>query len=100
MSRIPFNGRHPRALRDAAGPGGVSVVAPRVSLSRPAITQAISKLQATLGLHLFIRRCSGKFLAEPGRLFRKRAEQLLSLLSIARMHLFFAMNRYAGLENQ
>lgn len=78
-SAVP-NLRHLRAFREVASCRSVSLAAQRVFLSQPAVTQAISKLEATLNVALFERRSGGMFTTEAGQLFLKRTERALGFL--------------------
>ena len=77
MSNTVPNLRHIRAFREVARCKSISLASERVFLSQPAITQAIAKLEETVGVQLFDRRSDGMFLTEPGRLFSKRIERVL-----------------------
>ncbi|WP_269583948.1 LysR family transcriptional regulator [Roseibium sp. Sym1] len=76
-----LNLRHIRVFLEVARFGGISAAADTVSLSQPAITQAIAKLEATFQQGLFVRTSSGMFLTEAGELFRARADRALELVS-------------------
>lgn len=79
MKELP-NIRHIRAFREVARRYSISQAAEQVHLSQPAITQAIAKLEETLGTALFLRRSDGMFPTEAGTLFLERAERLLEHL--------------------
>ncbi len=81
MEPADFNLRHLRAFCAVADCGSVSAASEVVFLSQPAITQAIAKLEKTLGTPMFVRKSRGVFLTEPGALFRTRAERALSRIS-------------------
>lgn len=49
-------------------------------MSQPAITQAIAKLEETLGVPLFDRRASGMFVTEPGTKLASRVERMMDYL--------------------
>jgi len=76
-----LNLRHIRVFLEVARSGGISAASDAVSLSQPAITQAIAKLEATFQQSLFVRASSGMFLTEAGELFRARADRALALIS-------------------
>lgn len=78
MQPTDFNLRHLRAFCAIADCGSISAASEVVFLSQPAITQAMAKLEQTLGTRLFERKPRGMFLTEPGGLFRNRAERALS----------------------
>lgn len=75
VNRINF--RHLRAFCEVAVLGSISGAAHRVHLSQPAVTQAIAKLEAQVGVALFERTTEGLLLTEPGDLFRLRAERAI-----------------------
>lgn len=77
MNRSAPNLRHLRAFRAVARLQSISRAAREVHLSQPAITQAVAKLEKSLGLELFDRRSEGVFLTEAGRLFLDRVERML-----------------------
>lgn len=78
-SEIP-NLRHLRTCLKVAETQSVSAASKQVYLSQPAISQAISKLEKTLGTSLFDRRPNGMFPTNPGKLYFKRTERALDLL--------------------
>src|SRR5664279_4649996 len=65
----PFdlNLRHLRALAAIVARGSMSAAAEVVSLSQPALTQGLAKLEAQLGAALFDRRADGMLPTEAGR---------------------------------
>lgn len=75
-----FNFRHLRAFREVANVKSVSLASQRVYLSQPAITQAIAKLERTLGTPLFNRHTEGMFTTEAGALFLDRVNRALEYL--------------------
>jgi LysR family transcriptional regulator of gallate degradation len=75
------NIRHLRAFREVAHHRGISAAADVVFLSQPAITQAITKLEARLGIPLFERLADGMSLTPPGALFLTRVERMLEELA-------------------
>lgn len=75
VNRINF--RHLRAFCEVAVLGSISGAAHRVHLSQPAVTQAVAKLEAQVGVALFERTTEGLLLTEPGDLFRLRAERAI-----------------------
>ncbi len=75
--RLP-NFRHLRAFSEVARTGSISRAAERIHLSQPAITQALAKLEETVGLSLFERRSDGMRLADPGRVFLDRVDRALA----------------------
>jgi LysR family transcriptional regulator of gallate degradation len=88
------NLRHLRAFLEVAKHQRISAAAEHVHLSQPAITQAIGKLEATLGALLFDRRPNGMYISEAGRLFQARASRTLKHLQTGvREAVRFAENR-------
>jgi LysR family transcriptional regulator, regulator for genes of the gallate degradation pathway len=75
-----FNFRHLRAFREVANTKSVSLASQRVYLSQPAITQAIAKLERTLGTTLFDRHSDGMFTTQAGSLFLDRVNRALDHL--------------------
>lgn len=71
----PFdlNLRHLRALPAIAARGSVRAAAEAVSLSQPALTQGLAKLERQLGTTLFDRRSDGMTVTEHGGAFAERA---------------------------
>lgn len=81
--RVTFefpNLRHLRAFREVAVHRGISAASDAVFLSQPAITQAISKLEARLGITLFERLTDGMRPTGPGQMFLARIERVLAEL--------------------
>lgn len=74
------NIRHLRAFKEVAEQRGISAAAERVHLSQPAVTQAIAKLEGSLGVALFERRAEGMFTTEVGGLFLLRIQRLFEHL--------------------
>lgn len=82
MSREPeLNLRHLYAAAVVASMGGISVAAPQVNLSQPALTQAIARLEAQLGQPLFERQPGGMAPTEAARLLVPRIERTLAYLA-------------------
>lgn len=77
----PFpNLRHLRAFREVALCRSISQASGRVHLSQPAITQAIAKLEQTLGTALFDRRNDGMFTTDQGQQYLARVERAITFL--------------------
>lgn len=74
------NLRHLRVFLAAAETGSVTRAAASAHLSQPAVTQAISKLEAALGAALFDRSRHGLFLTPTGETFRLRVDRAFFLL--------------------
>lgn len=77
MIHDTLNLRHLRAFCEVARRRSISAASGVVYLSQPAITQAIAKLELTLGAALFVRDPGGMFPTEPGTLFAARADRAL-----------------------
>jgi DNA-binding transcriptional LysR family regulator len=75
MNRTAPNLRHLRAFQSVAQHQSISRASREVFLSQPAITQAIAKIEHSMGVELFSRRTDGVFLTEPGKLFLVRAKR-------------------------
>jgi LysR family transcriptional regulator, regulator for genes of the gallate degradation pathway len=81
----PFdlNLRHLRALVAAIEHGSISAAAAVVSLSQPALTQGLSKLERQLGVRLLDRRPDGVEASEAGAVIGSRAAAALGHLATA-----------------
>ncbi|MEX3007680.1 LysR family transcriptional regulator [Hoeflea sp. TYP-13] len=75
-----YNFRHLRAFLSIAEKGSVTQAASQIHLSQPALTQAIAKLEAMLGVSLFERTNQGMFLTEAGRIFENRVSRAIDFL--------------------
>ncbi len=74
------NLRHLRAFKEVAERNSVSAAATQVHLSQPAVTQAVSGLEKSLGIELFDRRSDGMFVTELGATFLRRVQRIFDLL--------------------
>lgn len=85
MTPTPFdlNLRHLRALTAIVARGSMSAAAEAVSLSQPALTQGLAKLEAQLGAALFERRTDGMAPTEAGGALTARAEAAFAHLGAA-----------------
>ncbi|MBN8829861.1 MAG: LysR family transcriptional regulator [Sphingomonadales bacterium] len=91
-----FNLRHFAAVAAVVGRGSVSAAASTVHLTQPAVTQAIARVEAQLGLQLFERRTDGMTPLPPARALAARVEQALALIgsrrvTMAQMRAFLAV---------
>lgn len=79
----PFdlNLRHLRALLAIENAGSVTAAAETVSLSQPALTQGLAKLERQFGYTLFERRAGGMVVTPMGRIVIERARSALNHLS-------------------
>ncbi|RYY37700.1 MAG: LysR family transcriptional regulator, partial [Sphingomonadales bacterium] len=85
MTVTPFdlNLRHLRAIHEIAARGSMSAAAEAVSLSQPALTQGIAKLERQLGVTLFERRADGMTPTAAGAIFADRAAAAMRHLAAA-----------------
>ncbi|MGE4409323.1 MAG: LysR family transcriptional regulator [Sphingobium sp.] len=83
MSTDPFdlNLRHLRALLAIREHGGITAAADAVSLSQPALTQGLAKLERQFGYTLFERRSGGMVATPMGEIVIERAQAALDHLS-------------------
>jgi DNA-binding transcriptional LysR family regulator len=81
----PFdlNIRHLRAISAIVRHGSMSAAADAVSLSQPALTQGLAKLERQLGAALFERRPDGMSATPEGRLASERVDAALNHLTVA-----------------
>ena len=82
MNARILNIRHLRVFREVAHSHSVSIAAQNTHLSQPAVTQALRKLEADLGVSLFHRKKMGFYTTEIGGVFLERTERALNLLRI------------------
>jgi len=85
MTDRPPNIRHYAALAATVRHGSLSRAARAVNLTQPALTQAISGLEATLGATLFERGPAGMSPTEPALLLAPRAEAAIELIGSPRV---------------
>lgn len=71
------NLRHLRAFQAVAESRSITAASRQVFISQPAITQAVAKMERTLGVALFERRPEGVFPTEAGNLFHDRVERVM-----------------------
>lgn len=81
MSANLPNIRHMRVFLETVRTGSVSQAAERCSLSQPAATQALSRLEADVGTSLLIRRARRFAVTPCGELFCHRVEAALGHLN-------------------
>ncbi|MCD2172152.1 LysR family transcriptional regulator [Rhizobium sp. C4] len=74
------NLRHLRVFLAVAETASVTRAAEAVRVSQPAVTQALSRLEAMLGAALFTRTPHGLFLNPAGEVFRRRAARVFAIL--------------------
>ncbi|MDX1780963.1 MAG: LysR family transcriptional regulator [Thalassovita sp.] len=80
MKGQDFNLRHLRAFVLVCRLGGITAAAEAVHMSQPAITQAVAKLEASLGDRLLTRSSRGMYPTEAGDIFLRRCERALNIL--------------------
>lgn len=90
------NIRHLRVFREVARLQSVSAAAEQVHLSQPAVTQAVSKLEAELGAALFERRSDGMYLTPIGSTFLARVAAALDHLETGAREASRVGLRHAG----
>ena len=99
-----LNLRHLRAVVAIAEHGSISSAARAVSITQPAISQGLARLEELLGEKLFDRRPDGMALVEAGETVALRSATALAHIgsprvTMAQMHAFIALARegsYAG----
>jgi len=96
LSPWSFNLRHLAAVAAVVGRGSVSAAAGAVHLTQPAVTQAIARVEALLGLQLFERRTDGMTPLPPAIALAARVERALDLIgsrrvTIAQLRAFLAV---------
>lgn len=96
LSPWSFNLRHLAAVAAVVNRGSVSAAASTVHLTQPAVTQAIARVEALLGLQLFERRTDGMTPLPPARALAARVELALGLIgsrrvTMAEMRAFLAL---------
>jgi LysR family transcriptional regulator, regulator for genes of the gallate degradation pathway len=80
-----FNLRHLRAAAEISRLGSINAAAEAVSLTQPAITQALAKLEAELGLPLFVRRPDGMAPTPAAELMVPRITAALAMIGSNRV---------------
>lgn len=85
MTERPPNIRHYAALAATVRHGSLSRAARAVNLSQPALTQAISGLETSLGVTLFQRGPAGMAPTEPASLLAARAEAAIAQVGSPRV---------------
>ncbi|WP_293609384.1 LysR family transcriptional regulator [Ponticaulis sp.] len=85
MEPWDLNLRHLAAFLETCRKGSVNAAASSVSLSQPAVTQAIARLESQLKLALFDRQTNGMRPTEPARQFHSRVERALNFVGSSRV---------------
>lgn len=99
-----FNLRHLRAVVAIAEHGSVSAAARAISITQPAISQGLARLEHLLGESLFDRRPDGMTVTDAGKIVASRGASALEHIRFARvtmaqMYAFVSLARdgsYAG----
>lgn len=79
-SPFDLNLRHLEAASAVAALGGISAAATAVNLSQPALTQAVTKLEARVGRRLFDRHPGGAVATAAGAILAGRVDRAVALL--------------------
>lgn len=90
------NLRHLRAFQAVAENRSITAASRQVFISQPAITQAVAKMEAALGVPLFDRRPEGVFPTEAGGLFHDRVERMMRHLQTGVAEALRASSRRGG----
>lgn len=85
MQLWDINLRHLRALAAIAQLGSISAAAQAISISQPAITQALAKLEAQCGLAFFDRQPGGMAATDGGTMFSQRIDAALAHIGSPRV---------------
>lgn len=80
ISVFDLNIRHLSAVLAVKRCGSISAASAEVNLSQPALTQALAKLEETLGHPLFDRQPRGAVATDAGGMFLVRAERAIELI--------------------
>lgn len=80
-----MNLRHLRAVKAIVDTGTISAAAKGVSLTQPAITQAIAKLESQLDIRLFERTPAGMIATDAGRILAFRSARALAFVGSGRV---------------
>lgn len=90
--------RHLRVFQKVAELQGIRKAAEAVSLSQPAVTQAIEKLEAQTGTRLFERRSRGTYLTEAGDILFGRVKMMSGKIDAALVDLGIGGGRAGSVE--
>ena len=85
MDKWQLNLRHLHAMAAIARLGSVTAAAQAISISQPAITQALAKLESQLQLQLFERRPDGMAMLPAATIFAPRVEAALAHIGSRRV---------------
>lgn len=98
MNIWSFNLRHLRAVVAIAEHGSISAAARAVSITQPAISQGLARLEDLMGASLFERRPDGMTVTDAGEIVASRGAAALEHIRFARatmaqMHAFVSLAR-------
>lgn len=96
--RVTLNLRHLRVFARVAELQSVSKAADAVSLSQPAVTHAISRLEQQIGAILFERRSNGTYLRPAGEILAFRTGLMFRQIEEALTEFGVTSGRAQGLE--
>jgi len=82
IRKLP-NLRHLRAFEAVCRTESVNAAAAEVNITQPAVTQALSGIEAFFGQSLFVRRAKGTYPNEAGRLVEVRVRRFFEQLAAA-----------------
>jgi DNA-binding transcriptional LysR family regulator len=85
MNKWHLNLRHLRAMAAISRLGSVTAAAQAISITQPAITQALAKLEGQLQHQLFERRPDGMSMLPAARIFAPRVEAALAQIASRRV---------------
>ena len=85
MELLGLNLRHLHAVARIASLGRIGAAAQAVNLTQPAVTQALAKVEAVIGLPLFERQTGGMTLTAAGTLLVPRIEAALGHVASPRV---------------
>lgn len=88
--------RHIRYFAALAREGNVSRAAKSLGISQPALSKQLGELESCLGQTLFVRGARTVRLTAKGEVFRKRVEEILSLVDCTEREVSCAASKLSG----
>ncbi len=88
--------RHIRYFAAVAHEGNISRAAKKLGVSQPALSKQIGELESCLGQKLIARGGRGIMLTEKGEVFRKRADEILSLVTCTKREVSCGKSKLSG----
>ena len=88
--------RHIRYFSTIAREGTISRAAKKLGISQPALSKQLGELEACLGQTLLERGARAVKLTEKGEVFRKRADEILSLIACTTREVSCGKSRLSG----